>query len=333
MSAPVYYDNPSDGVPVTPVVFTDMTTGRPADPSSVTGTLIDPTGAQTAFTYTDSSSGPNEIVRTTTGNYGLTLTGLTANGLFTFIWQGTGNNVQQVTPTTFRILPLSAAGSGMTRWYTGMEELKSRLSITDNRSDYEIQRALMVTKNFIDTYTMQHFDQLTETRTFQPHNLWELEIDPLCSDPSLLSNLEVKLDYDGDGVYEVDWTLNENYMLKYGRNDYNADTYGVRRPYKRLQILLSEPGVPVPEGGGFLPFIWPFTHFDRVQITGTWGWDEIPPGIQEASMIMATDLFKMKDSVFGNMGISDLGITKATANPMIIELMRPFLNTSKKVGV
>jgi hypothetical protein len=179
VSAQVYYDNASEASVVVPVTFTSAV-GVVTDPTSVTCVVTDPTGATVSYTY--GGVGPNNTVtRTSSGNYALSLTGITLAGLYTAVWVGTGNAVNQVTPTTVRIVPLSAVGTGMQYWYTGKEELKSRLNIVDSNSDYEIQLAIQAVTNWINVYCGRHFYQLTETRTYCPDNIWELPIDDLVS--------------------------------------------------------------------------------------------------------------------------------------------------------
>src|SRR5215467_11039898 len=114
MTATVYYANSAEGVPVTPVTF--LNAGNvAADPTSVTCVVTDPTGTSTTYNY-NGSPPSNIITRTSLSNYALLLTGITAPGLWTFVWVGTGNSVNQVTPGTFRLMSLTDTGIGMTGW-------------------------------------------------------------------------------------------------------------------------------------------------------------------------------------------------------------------------
>ncbi|HEY1700862.1 MAG TPA: head-tail connector protein [Trebonia sp.] len=342
MSATVYYDNPAEAAAVVPVTFTSLA-GAVTDPASISCVITDPTG--TAATYTYLGSGPNNtITRSSAGNYALSITGLVLAGLYVGTWVGTGNNVQQVTPTTFRIVPLSAVGTGMNLWYTGREELKSRLNITDSNSDYEIQIAIQAVTNWINNYCGRHFYQLAETRTYVPTNIWELPVDDLVSTPAVAAATQVNLDYDGDGIYEVAWGNPAppignglNYVLKLGtpggyEDNYNVNSAGVPRPYTQLQALMSGQGQN-PAGGGWLPFIWPYTHLNRVQVVGTWGWPVIPPSVQQASMLLCTDVFKSKDAPWGIAGTAETGLMRVTSSPWVVELLHDFVNTRRKVGV
>jgi len=69
-----------------------------------------------------------------------------------------------------------------------------------------------------------------------------------------------------------------------------------------------------------------------VQVTGVWGWSQVPSGVSQASFILAADLFKMKDAPFGVAGVSDYGVTRIQTNPWLVELLRPFKNVKRSVG-
>ena len=342
MSAQVYYDNPAEASVVVPVTFTNAS-GTVTDPAAISCVVTDPTGA--VLTYTFGGSPPYNIVtRTSLGNYALSLTGITLAGLYTTTWVGTGNSVNQISPYTVRIVPLSAVGTGMSLWYTGREELKSRLNITDSGSDYEIQLAIQAVTNWINTYCGRHFYQMTEARTYVPTNIWELPVDDIVSTQAVAAATTVSLDYDGDGIYEVNWGnpappvgTGLNYALKLGtpggyQDNYNVNAAGVPRPYTQLQALMSGQGQN-PAGGGWLPFVWPYTHLNRVQVTATWGWPVIPPSVQQASLLLCTDVFKSKDAPWGIAGTAETGLMRVQTNPWAVEFLHDYVNVRRKVGV
>jgi len=325
MSSTVYYANAAEGVPVTPVTF-KTSSGTAADPTSVTCVVIDPQGNSTTYNY-NGSAPFNLITRTGTGIYALQLTGLFIPGLYTFIWVGTGASVNQTTPGTFRLMSLTDIdNAGMQFWYCGMEELKSRLSITDTADDYELQMAISTVTSWINNYCGRHFYQITEARTYRPDNVWTMPINDIVTCNS------VDLDYDGDGIYEVHWTEGVQFQLLYYEHGYNKHNWGVAHPKNYLQVLSGTASNPYA-GGQWLPWLWPFTHQDRVRITATWGWAVIPQDVTMAALILAADLFKAKDAPWGVAGIGDLGMVKVQSNPWVVEMLRPYINVRNKVGV
>ena len=349
MGSQVLYNSPTEAVALTSVTFKDIN-GNIADPSSITCVVTDPTGTITNFTYTSGGTGTNVINRDGAGDYTLTLGGISVAGLYMYVWVGSGNQVNQVTPGTFRLIPLNQVGYGMQFWYTGLEELKSRLglAITDKNYhtfDYEMQLAIHCVSNWINKYCGRHFYQLQEARTYMPDTIWELPIDDIVA--STAGNTTVAVDYDGDGIYETNWGTpapplgtNPNfnfYSLKSGSPSNYEDNWnpnaggGVPRPYNQLQALM----VPTAIGtnGAWLPFVWPYSHLNRVQVTATWGWDYVPPEVIQASLMLCVDIYKSRETPWGMAGTNETGMTRVQSNPFIVELLRPYVNARRKWGV
>ena len=306
--------------------------------------VVDPTGAISNFSY-PAGSGNNNILRVSAGNYSLTLSGIMAAGLYMFTWVGTGNGVNQVTPGTFRYMPLSNIGYGMQYWYTGMEELKSRLGLAPGDKnfhtfDYEMQVAIHAVSGWINRACGRHFYQLTEARTYMPDSILELGVDDIA--PGTAAATQVSLDYDGDGVFETAWGApappvgtGKFYQLKIGNPSNYQDNYnpnsagGVPRPYNQLQVLMGAGGSPA---GEWFPFTWIATHYNRVQVTATWGWDYVPPEVTQASLMLCVDLYKSKDTPWGMAGTAETGLVRVQQNPFVFELLRSYIS-AKKWGV
>lgn len=337
MPVSVYYDLENQVIPVS-VSFTNSA-GVLTDPASVVLVVTDPHGNATTYNYAAPNTDPNEVVKDGTGKYHINLMPFGADpvppsGLWTYNWLGAGGSVAngfQVFTGTFRVLSFSQAGLGMTRWYCSMEELKSRLSMQPdapsyNKFDYEIQLVMQTVTDWITEYCGRHFYQVHETRTFRPENVWSLMIDDIVTAES------VDLDYDGDGVYEVHWVEDRDYQLLRYQSSYNTGDLGVARPRNQLQVT-NGGATGNPAGGQWLPWLWPFTRQNRVSITGTWGWPDVPPNVTQAALYIAAEMFKSKDSPFGVAGIGELGIVKIQASPWVVELLRPYINVRKKVGV
>lgn len=234
-------------------------------------------------------------------------------GLWGFEWIGTGA-VSDVQPGTWRVLPPSISQT----WYIGLEEFKDRLGITDSTDDYQAQIAIQASAQLINEWCGRHFNRITETRTYRPYNIWVLDID------DLVSVTAVNIDRDGSGVFSEAWVQNVDYQLYQGYNLYNANVMGIPRPFRRIQVLTT---------GRWLPFTWPYTHLDRVQVIGTWGWASVPPPITQANFLLAAEYFKLKDAPFGVAGSAEFGVTMIRSTPYIKQLLQRFENPRHKVGV
>lgn len=316
MTATVFYDSANE---VALLTNTFTSGGNPADPTAVSCVVTDPSNA--SVTHTFGGTAPADIAKVSTGKYTLAVpcspAVAGALGLWGGEWIGTGA-VSDVQPVTWRVLPANISQV----WYVGMEEMKGRLGIalTDTTQDYELQTSIAASTGWINEYCGRHFNRITETRTYQPENIYELDVDDIVPG----APITVNVDQDGDGVYEQAWTQGTDYVLKLGRHLFNVNATGITRPYRKLQVCGS---------GKLLPFTWPLTHLDRVQIATTWGWTVVPWQVTEANRILAADEFRMKDAPFGVAGVSDIGLVRIQSNPWLVENLRAFVNSRRKVGV
>lgn len=314
MTSTVFYDDVNEIALISNTFLNSA--GSPADPTTVACIITDPGNSQVTHTY--AGAAPADIVKVSQGKYTLSVAcspaTAGADGLWGYEWVGTGA-VSDVQPGTWRVLP--AAISQL--WYVGAEEMNDRLGITDQADMSTMQTAIAATAGWVNAYCGRHFNQVTETRTFVPYDIYELRIDDLAAPPAAFN-----VDFDGDGTYEQAWVKDTDYQLFRGKDVFNLGSTGEQRPYEHVRVINS---------GRTFPFTWPFSPINRVQITGPWGWQAVPWAAAEANRILAADLFKAKDAPFGVAGISDYGITRIQANPWLTELLRPYMRPRKKVGV
>jgi hypothetical protein len=319
VTATVYYDNVNEIAYLSFTFLNPPLTGAPADPGTVSCVITEPSGVQVTHTY--NGTAPADITKVMTGKYTLSVACSPSvagvDGLWGFEWIGTGA-VRDVQPGTWRVLPASISQL----WYVGLEEMNDRMGITDDADSSVMQTAIATSAGWINEFCGRHFNRITEARTYQPTNVWLLDIDDLIDDPGIT----VAVDQDGDGVFEQPWIRGTDYQLRLGQGRFNPNVMGLgaTRPFRQLQVIQS---------GKWLPFTWPYSHLDRVQITGPWGWKQVPWQVAEANRILAADLFKMKDAPFGIAGVSDLGVARVQANPWLVENLRAFINPRHKVGV
>lgn len=327
MTSTVFYDSENQ-IALLTNTFTN-TAGAPADPTTVSCVVTDPSGTVTTCTY--EGAAPATIVRVSAGVYTLSVPCSPAlpgiDGLWGGEWIGTGS-VSDVQPSTWRVLP--AATSQL--WYIGLEEFKDRLSIPDDTDDYQCQVAIAGASQAVNRHCGRHFNRITETRTYQPFNIWLLDVDDIVPGASI----QVNVDLTGSGAFSTPYTLNVDYQLRVGDGMYNPNIYGGGEilPYRQLQIISS---------GNWWPFTWPYTHLDRVQIATTWGWSLVPPPVVQGTFLIAAQLFKLKDAPFGIAGNANFGTSVRTqewaASSMIqgdstlMQLFVPYINARRKVGV
>lgn len=312
MGATIFFqDINGDDVATLGMSFT--VAGSPADPTAVSCVVTDPNGNATTHTYLGAF--PADITRTSQGVYALNI-GNTVVGMWGYVWIGTGS-ASDVQPGTWTVNP---AGT-LNQLYTSLEEVKSRLKISDTNDDDLILGAVKAAARAVEGYTGRFFYPLTETRTFRPYTLYELPID------DLVSITQLAVDYNGLGVFSSIWTQGVDYELQVGIDEFNQMATGEKRPYTVVRVINGG-------NGNWFPFVWPFSRLDRVQIMGTWGWPEVPYGVSEATRQIAAEVYKMKDAPFGLMGTSEFGVVRVPKqNPYITKLLTPYIHPRRKVGV
>ena len=200
----------------------------------------------------------------------------------------------------------------LTNAYATLAEFKSELGGQGSTHDSELEAALNAASRSIDGYTgWPHGfwqDSTVAVRTFRADSRY------CCLIPegiSTTTGLIVKLDDDGDGTFETTLTINTDFIL---------------------EPLNAAVNVPV----------WPYTEIvavdnysfqsgygrPGVQVTAKFGWPAVPDDVEKACIVLAHDLFKMKDAPFGVAGIADMGVLRVTQNKTVSMLLAPYRRPS-----
>lgn len=191
----------------------------------------------------------------------------------------------------------------VTNGYCTKEDLSQRFDLgTGSASDWEIEDAVNAASRAIDAYCGRFFySASSSTRVFHATDPYLVYIDDVQSVTTL------KTDEGDDGTFETTWASTdfETYPL-------NSVANGVT-------------GHPVTSIRAVAARTFP-TGMDRacVQVTGSWGWAAVPSEVRSACLILAGELFKLRDAPFGATGFGDLGIIRVRENPRVQALLAPF---------
>lgn len=154
--------------------------------------------------------------------------------------------------------------------YCTLAEVKAQLDIEDDKSDAMLQSNISQVKVFIDKLAMRQFDAVAETRYFDGADK-VLFLDDLSKSPT-----SIKLDLDGDGVYEVTLAATD-YML------YPLNTWP--KSMAKIGTLGSYSNFALGVNKG-------------VEIAGTFGYPSVPEPIREAAIIQVCRWFKRRESAY-----------------------------------
>lgn len=272
--------------------------GVPTDPAAVTLTITDPTGTATDYTY------PASVQKTATGSFKKDVS-TPLEGEWQYRWVGTGPASDVVTGS-WTVLP-----TDLGKYYATPRQVKSRLGIPEANTDddLEIHAACLAASRSVELACDRFFYRtVVEARTFEADCGYDLELGDF---NDLVSVTALATDPAADGTYEVAWTAGTHYELR----PLNPSAAPERRPYRCVRAI------------GSLTFPYNTSRLGRrdlVQITGVWGWPQVPAAIAEATRIMAAEFFKLKDAPFGIAAFGEFGAVRVRENPKAAALLADY---------
>lgn len=183
--------------------------------------------------------------------------------------------------------------------YATLTDLKSYLGITDTVDDNQLYIALDASQAAIEAYCGRTFgrDTAATARLFDVAYDECLYVDDIASTSGLVVGTS-----NGNGTYT---TL---VASTYTTRPLNALTKG--RPI--TQIVGNDWSTGALNAG--------------VQVTAKWGWPSVPPEVTQATLILASRLFKRKNSPEGVAGFGDLGVIRITTQDVDVKtLLAPYV--------
>jgi hypothetical protein len=294
MGATVFFADSSELATLT---NTFTVAGVATDPSTVSLIVTDPTGSSTTYTFAGGT-----VTKVSTGKYSKDVACATA-GTWAYEWVGTGT-ASDATAGTWEVLDTSLG-----HLYAPMAMLKSRLGIpdSDTTDDFELHGACFAASRSIEQYCERTFYRSSSAeRTFEARGYYRLDL-PEYND--LVSVTTFATDSSGDGVAETVWSTTDYQLLPY-----NPSAAPEQKPYTKVKAINRTFPVVYP----------PMVRTDLVHITGVWGWPSVPWAIKQATLILAAEMFKLKDAPFGIAGFGDFGVLRIRDNPKLAAYAGPY---------
>lgn len=190
----------------------------------------------------------------------------------------------------------------ITNGYCSLTDVKGALRITDSVDDTLLELAVESASRQIDGHCERVFYNEVETRIFTPTDSYVCVIDDLASLTTL------KTADDAEGVFDTTWQSGD-YQLE----PLNGKSGGLVTPATQIRAVGD--------------FLFPTVGSEAtVQVTGTFGWSEVPTAIRQASILLASRQYKRYDSPLGVAGFGDLGVVRVSnIDPDIAKLLEPFM--------
>jgi len=226
--------------------------------------------------------------------------GALALGDYLVEWSGTDSDSDVVTATEIVTLSTSVVSGGA---YATVTELRRRMSIADtnNYVTDDLQAALNAASRGIDRYCGRTFGRTevadASERTFEISRSG-IQTDDFWTTDGLIIN-------------GTAWASVTGILLE--------PLNGV------LDGLPGWPFLRLTWTGDWPPaWSWTATWGPRVcTVTAAWGWQEVPPDVKSACLMLAEEEMKLPDTPFGVAGFGDYAI-RVRSNPKVAERLAPF---------
>jgi hypothetical protein len=294
MGATIYFESTSELATLT---NTFKVNNVATDPTTVTLRVTTP--SQTTATYTYALG---QITKTSTGVYTKDIACSEA-GTWSYEWVGTGAASDAI-DGTWDVLP-----TALGKLYATVDVLKSRLGIpsTDTVDEFELHTACFSASREIEQYCERVFYRTQEEiRTFEPFGMYGLRL-PEFND--LVSITTLKTDASGAGAYETTWASTDYQLLPL-----NPTAAPEQKPYTRIKALNRAFPITYTQSA----------RCDTVQITGVFGWPQVPLAIKQATLVIAAETFKLKDAPFGVAAFGEYGPMRVRDNPKVAKMAGPY---------
>lgn len=189
----------------------------------------------------------------------------------------------------------------ITNGYATLAQIKRSLDITDGVDDDLLELAVETASREIDAACERQFYQTTTSRIYTPTDSYITEIDDVTTVTA------IKTSSAADGNFDITWTPTD-YQLE----PLNGLTGGIAVPYTFIRAVGD---YTFPRSGGEA----------TVQVTGTFGFAAVPTAIKQATVLLASRIFKRNDSPLGVAGFSDLGAIRVSKlDPDVEALIMPY---------
>lgn len=75
------------------------------------------------------------------------------------------------------------------------------------------------------------------------------------------------------------------------------------------------------------------TKLPPIQVTAKWGWATVPEPVRQACLIIAGEIFKLREAPFGVAGFGEMGAVRiGKMSPQAVQLLRPYRSGDSIIG-
>lgn len=193
--------------------------------------------------------------------------------------------------------------------YATLAQLKDYLGgITDTTDDAKMTAMLAAASSEIEQWCNRQFNlsATATTRLFEPMSF------KVCRVHDFATTTGLVVQTDPGGVANFSQTLNSSQYELYPANAMTEG--GVPWVYTEMHAV----------GGLWFPRVQ-YRRRQTVQVTAQWGWASVPSPIYQSCLIIAAQMYKMKDAPWGTSGMTETGTTTHLQSiPKVKELLHRY---------
>ena len=199
----------------------------------------------------------------------------------------------------------------ITNGYATLDQVKSALKIIDNIDDTLLELAVEAASREIDAYCGRVFYDMGSGSRFYAAS------DPyFCPIDDCQSVTQIATAVTSNGNYDTVWA---NPSAGQNNGDYQVEP---------LNAAYPTDGIIAPITGvrALWRYLFPTIGGNAlVKVTGTWGWASTPTAVKQATVILASRIFKRNDSPMGVAGFGDMGVMRISrTDPDVAALVDPY---------
>ncbi len=201
--------------------------------------------------------------------------------------------------------------------YCSLADVKASLRITDNVDDSLLELAVESASREIDSACERVFYPTATTRIYAPDN------DFVCNIDDIVSLTTLKTSSNADGTFDTTWAATD-YQLE----PLNGIAGGILTSQNIIRAVGS---YTFPVAGTYAApvqgsYAIPANGATAtVQVVGTFGFSAAPTAVKQATVILASRIFKRNDSPLGIAGFGDMGAIRVSRLDSDVEaLIAPY---------
>jgi hypothetical protein len=199
----------------------------------------------------------------------------------------------------------------ITNGYLTTDEARTYAGLSDLADTELLDDVITAVSRAIDSACQRHFWQDADTaRVFPTQSADRLTFGAF---NDLVEITTLKVDRDGDGVFEETISSGSFELLPP-----NGGGFAEPGPYTTLQ-LLNQKWFPIPGGSAGTG------RRMLTEITGTFGWPEVPAAIKQATRLQVARVMKRQESPLGVAGFGEFGVVRVSRlDPDIDAMLQPY---------